>query len=136
MTTNDPLSNVLSSILNAEKRGKRECTVKPYSKLIMSVLNIMKSNQYIEDANLASNARGGSILVKLNRNINECGVVKPRFSFTKKKGFLYCVTASHNTKKPLYATCSTSLQAELNARRSFGAHYELPAIRGKSVTGA
>ncbi|HLC86135.1 MAG TPA: 30S ribosomal protein S8 [Candidatus Nanoarchaeia archaeon] len=81
---NDPLSNVMSSILNAERRGKGECLVKPYSKLIMSVLNLLKENGYVEDAVLVNNAKGGSINVKLNKSINGCGVVKPRFSFTKK----------------------------------------------------
>ena len=80
---NDPLSNVLATILNAERKGKNECTVKPYSKLIISILGLMKTNGYITEYNVVSNARGGSILVKLDKNINECGVVKPRFSFTK-----------------------------------------------------
>ena len=84
MSMNDPLSNVLAAIYNAELKGKNECEIKPYSKLIMSVLKIMKDNNYLQDINLVSNARGGIILVKLNRNINKCGVVKPRFSFTKK----------------------------------------------------
>ena len=80
---NDPLSNVLTTILNAERKGKNECTVKPYSNLVVSILGLMKTNGYITEYNVVSNARGGSILVKLNKNINECGVVKPRFSFTK-----------------------------------------------------
>ena len=80
---NDPLSNVLATILNAERKGKNECTVKPYSNLVISILGLMKTNGYITEYNVVSNARGGSIQVKLNKNINECGVVKPRFSFTK-----------------------------------------------------
>ena len=32
---NDPLANALSTILNAEKIGKKECTIKPSSKIIM-----------------------------------------------------------------------------------------------------
>ncbi len=83
MSMNDPLSNVLSSIQNAEAKGKKECTVKPYSKLIMSVSNLLKNNSYINDAILISNAKGGIISVKLNGNINKCGVIKPRFSLTK-----------------------------------------------------
>ncbi|KHO54247.1 MAG: small subunit ribosomal protein S8 [archaeon GW2011_AR18] len=81
---NDPISNALTTILNAEKKGKSTCIIKPFSNLVVSILELMKTNGYITEFNSASNARGGSILVKLNKNINECGVVKPRFSFTKK----------------------------------------------------
>lgn len=81
---NDPISNALTTILNAEKKGKSTCTIKPFSNLVVSILELMKTNGYISEFNSVSNARGGSVLVKLNKNINECGVVKPRFSFTKK----------------------------------------------------
>ena len=39
---NDPLANALSVILNAEKIGRKECVIKPSSKIIEKVLEIMK----------------------------------------------------------------------------------------------
>ena len=45
MVLNDPLANVLSAILNAETRGKRDCLLKPVSKVIKKVLEIMQDNK-------------------------------------------------------------------------------------------
>lgn len=83
MVMNDPLANVLSSIFNSEKIGKRECLVKPVSKVVLTTLGILKDSQYIGDFEIVTKARGGLIKVNLIGNINKCGVVKPRFSFTK-----------------------------------------------------
>ena len=43
----DPLANALSVIKNAEDTGKPECTISPASKLIGSVLKVMKDDGYI-----------------------------------------------------------------------------------------
>lgn len=107
MSLNDPLSNILSHILNCDKKGKSECFVSPVSKVIVSTLNILKDNEYIGDFEVVNSGRGGLIKINLLGNINKCGVVKPRFSFTKKnyemfekrylpaKGFgLFIVTTS------------------------------------------
>lgn len=83
MALNDPLSNVLSSILNSEKIGKSECTVKPISKMILKVLQIMKDNKYIGDFKETDDGRGGYIKINLLKKINKCGVIKPRFSVKK-----------------------------------------------------
>jgi len=82
MTLNDPLSNVLSHILNCEKIGKKECIVRPSSNLIKKVLQIMKDNKYIGDFKEYS-GRGGHIKINLLKKINKCGVIKPRFSVKK-----------------------------------------------------
>ena len=47
MSMNDTLSTALSNILNAEKVGKQFCLIKPVSKTIKIVLEIMKSNNYL-----------------------------------------------------------------------------------------
>lgn len=83
MSLNDPLSTTLSTILNADIKGKSECIVRPVSKLILSTLNILKENRYIGDYEIINKTRGGLIKVNLLGNINKCGVVKPRFSFRK-----------------------------------------------------
>ena len=84
MSLNDPLSNVLSHILNCDKMGKTECTVRPSSKVIRAVLDVMKRKGYIGDYVVADEERGGVLEINLIGNINKCGVVKPRFSLTKK----------------------------------------------------
>ena len=84
MSLNDPLSNVLSHILNCDKMGKTECLVRPSSKVIRAVLEVIKSKGYIGDYVVADEERGGVIKINLIGNINKCGVVKPRFSLTKK----------------------------------------------------
>jgi|SRR3989344_65757 len=83
MSLNDPLSNVMSQILNCERKGKKECLIMPSSKLILKTLNILKENNYLGDAEKISNSKGGILKVNLLGNINKCGVIKPRFSFTK-----------------------------------------------------
>lgn len=89
MALNDPLANILSAINNAEKVGKSECIVTPISKMIIKVLTIMKENGYIQDFEIMDKQRGGRIKVKLSGNINECGVVKPRFSFTRENSEMF-----------------------------------------------
>lgn len=78
---NDPLGNVLSNINNYEKVGKSQVIVKPGSKLVINVLNIIKDNGYIGDFELVKDGRGNLIKVNLLGNINKCGVIKPRFQF-------------------------------------------------------
>ncbi|MDD5651577.1 MAG: 30S ribosomal protein S8 [Candidatus Nanoarchaeia archaeon] len=80
MALNDTLSNVLSMILNAEKKGKFVCIVEPASKTIKSVLNIMNQRGYLGSIKVMDNSKGGQIEVNLSGNINKCGVIKPRFA--------------------------------------------------------
>ena len=82
MSLNDPLSNALSHILNCEKSGKKECTIKPSSILIKKVLQIMKDNNYIGEFK-EYKGRGDYIKINLLGRINKCGVIKPRFSIKK-----------------------------------------------------
>lgn len=83
MSSNDPLANVMSHILNYEKIGKQECIVKPASKIVLSVLKIMKEHRYLGDFNKVDDGKSGFIRVNLISAINKCGVIKPRFSFKK-----------------------------------------------------
>ncbi len=80
MALNDTLSNVMSTINNCEKVCKQVCIVKPISKLINNVLQILNDNQFIGSFKTIDEARGGIIEVNLLGNINKCGVIKPRFS--------------------------------------------------------
>jgi small subunit ribosomal protein S8 len=80
---NDPLANALSAILNAEKIGRKECIIRPISKVIKKVLSVMKDNYYVGDVEESKNNRGGLIKVNLLGNINNCSAIKPRFSVKK-----------------------------------------------------
>ena len=44
---NDPLAAALSKIMNAEKIGRKEVEIKPASKIIKKVLELMNDNRYI-----------------------------------------------------------------------------------------
>src|SRR3989344_6225012 len=83
MSLNDPLGNVLSHINNCEKSGKTECVVKPASKIVMTVLNIMKDNHYLGDIEKINDGKSGMLKIKLLGKINRCNVVKPRYPFKK-----------------------------------------------------
>ena len=83
MSLNDTLANALSSILNDEKIGRNLSNVRPSSKTIKKVLEIMKNGRYIGDFEQVEDGRGNSIKVNLLGNINKCGVIKPRYSVKK-----------------------------------------------------
>ncbi len=76
---NDPLANALSLIKNAEIKGKGTCTIQPSSKLIGGVLNLLKEKGYIGEFEYIQDGRAGVFQVKLKGNINNCGVIKPRY---------------------------------------------------------
>ena len=76
---NDPLANILNDMNMATKVGKRECVVRPVSKMITNVLQILQDNNYIGSFEIMEDGRGGSIKVNLIGALNNCGVIKPRF---------------------------------------------------------
>ncbi len=80
---NDPLASTLSSILNAEKVGKKICVVKPASNVIKTVLQILKDNSYIGDFEVVKDNKGDLLKINLIGRINKTGVIKPRFSLEK-----------------------------------------------------
>jgi small subunit ribosomal protein S8 len=76
---NDPLADALSLIKNAEVKGKGICIIKPSSKLIGGVLNLLKEKGYINEFEFINDGKAGVFQVKLKGNINDCGVIKPRY---------------------------------------------------------
>ena len=76
---NDPLANALSLIKNAEIKGKGTCLIQPSSKLIGGVLNLLKEKGYISEFEYIEDGKAGVFQVKLTGNINNCGVIKPRY---------------------------------------------------------
>ena len=78
MSLNDPLSNILSTIQNAEKVGKKNCVIFPVSKLAQDVFKIFQAKHFIGE--LVNIEGSESYRVNLLGQINKCGVIKPRFS--------------------------------------------------------
>nr|AJS11978.1 30S ribosomal protein S8 [uncultured archaeon] len=83
MSLNDTLANTLSLILIDEKAGRNGSNIRPSSKIIKKVLEVMKSNNYIGDFEEIKDGKGNTIKLNLIGNINKCGVVKPRYSVKK-----------------------------------------------------
>ncbi|MBU2561300.1 MAG: 30S ribosomal protein S8 [Nanoarchaeota archaeon] len=82
MSLNDPLSNLMSKILNYEKVGKKECVMKPTSVVIKKVLDILNAEGYVGKYEEVDDGRGKYIKISLLGNINKCGSIKPRFAVT------------------------------------------------------
>ncbi len=75
----DPLNDALSTIRNAEAAGHRTCTIRPASKLVARVLNVMQESNYVASFEVKEDVRGGYYEVHLRGNVNDCGVIRPRF---------------------------------------------------------
>jgi len=80
---NDTLASALSNLQNAEKIGRSICIVKPLSKTLKNVLDIMKNNHYIGDYKIIDDGRGKLIEINLLGRINKISAIKPRFSIKK-----------------------------------------------------
>ena len=76
---NDPLANALSKILNNEHIGKDIVIVKPISKVIKNILQIMQDRGYIGESKVTEDGKGGFITLNLLGKINKCGAIKPRY---------------------------------------------------------
>lgn len=80
---NDPLANVLSYIKNHEKLGRKEITVSNNSKIIRKVLEILNEHMYVGEATPVDDGKNGTLKISLIGNINNVGVIKPRFNVKK-----------------------------------------------------
>jgi small subunit ribosomal protein S8 len=83
MVLNDTLANALSIINQYEKLGKSECVIAPSSRIIADVLGIFKKFGYIKGYDKIKEGKKESFKVKLSGMVNECGVIKPRYSIKK-----------------------------------------------------
>ncbi len=77
---NDPLANLMSMILNSEQVGKGQVLVKPVSRIMKEMLNVMKENGYVGECKEFEDSKGNYIQLTLLGNINKCGVIKPRYA--------------------------------------------------------
>ncbi|MBW2987746.1 30S ribosomal protein S8 [Candidatus Woesearchaeota archaeon] len=80
MVLNDPLANMMSLLGQHEKIGRKEVMIKPTSNMIRSVLAILHKEGYVGEFEEIEDGKGGQIKVHLIGKINNCGVIKPRFS--------------------------------------------------------
>jgi len=76
---NDPLANALSTIKNAEIKGEAKCTIRPSSKLIGGILSLLKDKGYVGNFEYIDDGKTGIFEIQLIGNINNCGVIKPRY---------------------------------------------------------
>ena len=80
MTLNDPLANVFSNMLNSEKIGKTEVNIKPASKLMKQILTLLQDKHYLGSFEEIKDGKGNIMSIHLIGAINNCGVIKPRYS--------------------------------------------------------
>ena len=80
MSMNDPVTDALTKIRNAESASKRECTIKPASKFLGEILRVAKEHSYIEDYTMEDDQGIISYKVTLNGKINTCKGIKPRYA--------------------------------------------------------
>jgi len=80
MSLNDNLANAMSRILNSERVGKHECVIKPVSKTIKKLLDLLKTHKYIKGYKLVEDSKGNILIVSLTGRINKCGAIKPRYA--------------------------------------------------------
>ena len=71
-------------MMNAKKAGKMNCVVKPVSKFLIEVLNIMKKEGYI-DYKIEKDGKFNAVNVSFIK-LNSCRVIKPHY-YVKKDGY-------------------------------------------------
>ncbi|OMJ68379.1 hypothetical protein SteCoe_34181 [Stentor coeruleus] len=76
------LADCLKSIINAEKRGKRQVLIRPCSKVVLRFLRLMQKHGYIGEFEVVDDHRSNKIVVDLNGRLNKCGVISPRFDIS------------------------------------------------------
>ncbi len=74
----DPLNDIINSIKNASRTGKRVIEAEPAARLIGRVLKVMQDYNYLKSFEVVDENRGGKFKIVLSDTINNCGVIKPR----------------------------------------------------------
>ena len=73
------LADALKTIVNAERKGRRQVLLRPSSKVLIKFLRLMQKKGYIGEFEVIDDHRSGKIVVELFGRINKCGVISPRF---------------------------------------------------------
>merc|ERR1712039_929068 len=79
------LADALKTILNAERRGRRQVLLRPASKVVIKFLRQMQKHGYVGEFEVIDDHRSGKIVVELFGRLNKCGVISPRFDITLKQ---------------------------------------------------
>lgn len=80
MSLNDTLAAVLSGIKNAERTAKSEFVTANNSKVIRRILNILNEHMLLGNYEEIDTASGKALKITLLNQINDIGVIKPRFA--------------------------------------------------------
>ncbi|MFH1224779.1 MAG: 30S ribosomal protein S8 [Candidatus Diapherotrites archaeon] len=83
MVRTDPLADALANIKNHELASKKECLVRPASKLLGEVLKVMQKQGYISTYEYVDDGRDGMYRINLTGRINDCKAIKPRYAVGK-----------------------------------------------------
>jgi small subunit ribosomal protein S8 len=75
----DVFADAINKIKVYENNGFDECMVSS-TKLIRSVLEKMKENDYIKDFEEVKDGKFSKLKVHLSKKINDIGVIKPRYA--------------------------------------------------------
>ena len=76
---NDILADALKSIINAERKGRRQVLLRPSSKVLIKFLKLMQKKGYIGEFEVIDDHRSGKIVVELLGRINKCAAISTRF---------------------------------------------------------
>ncbi len=76
------LSDCLRTIVNAERKGKKQVLIRPVSKLVIQFLRLMQAHGYIGEMEIIDDHRSKKIVVELIGRVNKCGVISPRYDVT------------------------------------------------------
>lgn len=79
----DNTADALVNMKNCEMVGKKECLIKPASKLTGGILKIMQKERYIGTFELIEDGKAGKYQVTLIGKINDCKAIKPRYAIKK-----------------------------------------------------
>jgi ribosomal protein S8 len=71
----DIVADGLNQIMNSKRVGKRELTIKMYSKVLLNLFEMMKSKGHID---YVVNEEAKTVTVTIIK-VNECKAVKPRY---------------------------------------------------------
>src|SRR3989344_1672737 len=83
MSRNDTVADALTNMKNHENASRKECVLRPASKLLKEVLRVMQEKGYIGTFELIDDGQEGLFRVQLLGKINECRAIKPRFAVRK-----------------------------------------------------
>jgi small subunit ribosomal protein S8 len=79
----DTLADAFSAMKNARDIGKTEVTIEPASNLIKELLTLLQQESYIGVFEHIDDGKSGKFKVQIQKTLNECNAIKPRFSVSK-----------------------------------------------------